>query len=298
MPRVTAVITTFNRAEFLRPAVQSVLGQTFRDLELLVLDNSSTDSTQAVVQQFDDPRMRYIRHAPLTIGGARNEALRHATGEFVAYLDDDDEWLPDKTRKQVDAFAHMPEEVALVYGGFVRFDGHGREFATHLPVLRGKVLTGLLWQDPFTGSASNPMIRASVLHVLGGYNPSIATSEDWELYLRLAERYDVENIPDVVVRIRKHSGPRLGDRLPDAGHVEEMVLARYRSVMSPKLQSFYLQKIGGKLCRIGASSQGRARIMEAIRIHPLNLLACGQLAVSFLGPAPYRWMHACYKRLF
>jgi glycosyltransferase involved in cell wall biosynthesis len=296
---VSAIITTFNRERFLDAAIESVVGQTYPEFELLVLDNSSSDGTAELVGRCTDPRIRYLRHEPLSIAAARNLGVRTARGEFVAFLDDDDEWLPAKLERQVAAFRRGPAGVALVYGGFTRIDERGVAVGrSHRPSLRGRILRGLLAQrDAFTGSASNPMMRADALRGLGGFNEALATSEDWELYLRLSEQYEVEYVPEVLVRIRTHRDARLGDRIDDARHVEEMVLERYGPRMSAPLRSLYLRKIGGKLCRTGAFREGRARIREAISIDPFNPLAYAQYGLSFLGAGAYGRAHRAYRRL-
>jgi len=297
VPAASAIITTFNRERFLGGAIESVLSQTFRDFELLVLDNASSDGTAAVVRRRTGSQIRYIRHAPLTIAAARNLGVREARGEFVAFLDDDDEWLPRKLEQQVAVFRRGTESLGLVYGGFTRIDERGAEAGTHHPTLRGRILTELLWQrDAFTGSASNPMMRAAALATLGGFNETLVTSEDWELYLRLAERFEVEYVPEVVVRIRTHRGRRLGDRIDEARKVEELVLSRFGPQMNARLRSLYLRKIGGKLCRTGAVPEGRARIRQAIGADPLNPLAYAQYGLSFLGSRAYGRVHDIYRR--
>jgi glycosyltransferase involved in cell wall biosynthesis len=296
-PLVTAIITTFNRKRFLGSAINSVLAQTFPEFELVILDNFSTDGTEELVKSFEDPRIRYVRHPPITIGRQRNLGLREAHGEYIGFLDDDDEWMPTKLERQLEVFRTGPADLGIAYGGFVRIDSAGREFAVHRPVLKGRILLDLLWQrDAFTGSASNPLMKISVLRELGGYNDELCASEDWELYLRLAERYRIDFTPDSVARIRSHRGPRLGDKVGEALKVEELVLSRFGHVMPAKLRSYYLQKIGGKLCRIGLIEQGRAHIVNAIRTDPRNLLAYGQFALSFLGSSVYRQVHLLYKR--
>ena len=298
MALISAIITTFNRERFLEAAIRSVASQTCRDVELLVLDNSSSDGTEALVERLREPRLRYVRHPPLTIAAARNLGLGMAQGEFVAFLDDDDEWLPTKLERAIAAFRGARADVALVYSGFTWVDERGVAMGTHRPRLRGRVLTALLQQrDPFTGSASNPMIRAAALRALGGFNEALATSEDWELYLRLAERYEVEFVPEALVRIRAHRHARLGDRIDDARKVEELVLARYGPRMNAPLRSLYLRKIGGKLCRTGALREGRSRIGQAIRLDPLNPLGYAQYGLSFLGREAYGRVHTVYRRL-
>jgi hypothetical protein len=123
------------------------------------------------------------------------------------------------------------------------------------------------------------------------------TSEDWELYLRLAEQYEVSFIPDVVLRIRQHAGARLGDRIDDARKLEERVLERYGRVMDPALRSFYLRKIGGKLCRSGSTREGRRRLVQAIKTNPFNPGGYAQFGLSFLGGGAYRRVHTWYKRV-
>jgi glycosyltransferase involved in cell wall biosynthesis len=298
MPRISAAITTFNRAAYLSRAIGSVLNQTFSDFELLILDNSSADGTEDVVRAAGDPRIRYIRHPECNISQSRNIGVRDARGEFLAFLDDDDEWLPDKLERQVARFEESDAELGLVYGGFQRFDDRGHTFETHRPVLRGKVLISLLWQkDAFTGSASNPMLRLSAVRALGGFDENVPTSEDWEFYLRLAEYYNTEYIPDIVVRIRHHSGSRLADRIDDARRLEERVVQRYGRLMDSRLRSFYLRKIGGKLCRTGRPAEGRQRLLQAIRLDPLNVLGYGQFGLSFLSAGAYQKLHVWYRRL-
>jgi len=296
---VSAIITSFNRADYLRGAIQSVLAQSFEDYELLVLDNSSADETRAVVADFVDPRIRLIVHPRQPVAAARNLGLREARGEFVAFLDDDDEWLRPKLERQLRVFERGPAALGLVYGGFVRVTSEGRESGTHRPVLRGRVFDGLLRQgDAFTGSASNPLMRTSAVREVGGFNEDLVTSEDWELYLRLAERFEVDFVPEIVVRIRTHQGARLGDRIDEARRVEELVLARYGHHMGRGLRGFYLRKIGGKLCRTGALRQGRARILEAIGLSPLHPLGYVQYGISLLGERAYDRIHRRCRHWF
>src|SRR5262245_24547581 len=102
MPLVTVVIPTHNRAGRVRSAIESVLHQTYADFEIVVVDDASEDGTENTVRGVLDPRVRYIRHAVARgDAAARNTGIRNSTGEYVAFLDDDDEWLPEKLRFQV-----------------------------------------------------------------------------------------------------------------------------------------------------------------------------------------------------
>jgi len=297
MPVVSAIITTFNRANYLETAICSVLKQDFNDFELIILDNSSTDNTESIIAGFVDPRIRTIKHPHLTISQTRNLGVKEAKGNFIAFLDDDDEWLPNKLSSELSLFEKMTEDVALVYGGFVRIDTEGKQFYTHTPILQGKVLKELLsLKDDFTGSASNPMIRKSAIVALGGFDESVNTGEDWEFYLRLAEYYQIRFVPEEVVAIRHHFGVRLGDRLRDYIDLEEKVMQRFAAIFDAdnKLKSFYLQRIGGKYLRLGETYNGRKYIRRAIRCFPSNRIAYIQLLLSFFKKNTYSAIHRIY----
>jgi len=298
MPRISVIITTFNRANFLKKAIESVLNQTYLDFELLILDNNSTDNTEEMVKSFNDERIRYIKHQPLNISQARNLGVKEARGEHIGFLDDDDEWLGNKLESQLSVFEKGDSNLGLVYGGFVWIDSQGREIKKHIPRLKGQILKDFLSQkDGLIGSASNPLLRKEVIEELGGYNEKVITGEDWELYLRLSEKYDIDFSPEILLRIRCHFGRRLGDKLKGAANLEKMVLERYKDIFDqdPGLKSFYLQKIGGKLCRIGQGKEGREYIKQAIKNYPFNFLAYFQFLFSFLGQSIYQKIHKIYK---
>ncbi|MDX1901540.1 MAG: glycosyltransferase family A protein [Gammaproteobacteria bacterium] len=297
MPTISAIITTFNRCHYLKKAIESVLSQTYQDFELLILDNSSTDQTETVVNQFNDQRIRYIKHPQLNISQTRNLGVKESRGEFIAFLDDDDMWLPNKLTDEYELFNASSKQVALVYGGFVRIDSNDKPFYRHQPYLQGKVLKSLLLlEDDFTGSASNPMLRKSAVLVLGGFDEAVKTGEDWEFYLRLAEQYEVALIPQPVVNVRHHHGARLGDKLRDYIDLELQVMCRYSGLFNAdkKLRSFYLQRIGGKFVRLGLIKEGRQYLLQSLKANHHNSLAFIQLLSSYFGKAFYQRLHQFY----
>ena len=111
MAAVSVIITTYNRAHLVGKAIKSVLNQTFQDFELIVVDDGSTDNTEEVINSFNDTRIRYIRHK-INKGGnaARNTGLRNSKGEYIAFLDSDDEWLPEKLERQLEVFKKSQDE--------------------------------------------------------------------------------------------------------------------------------------------------------------------------------------------
>ena len=290
MTRVTAIITTFNRAHFVGEAISSVLAQTYGDFDFLILDNSSSDGTEALVRSFSDPRIRYVRHEAMKISKQRNLAVGMAQTELLGFLDDDDIWLPNKLAAEIAVFDRHGAEVGLVYGGF-QFFNEGTIFAYQHPIQRGDVLKGLLEErDGFCASASNPLLRREAILDSGGYG-DIGSGEDYYLYLKMARRWTVEFTDEIVVAIRQHDGPRLIGNTGERIRLEEIILSEFSDVMDNSLKARFQKKIGGKWVRIGQSARGRKRLRSALALCPWDIETWGQSVASDLGQKTYNWIH-------
>jgi glycosyltransferase involved in cell wall biosynthesis len=187
-PRVSVVIPTRNRAGLVGRAIRSVLEQTISDLELIVVDDGSTDGTVDVLASFDDPRLSAIRLAGRSgVSRARNAGIARARGAWVAFLDDDDEWLPHKLEVQLARVnARASGKTSGVYCG-LRFVHTGMREAPsgvrHLP--EGQLLRDLLLPDQIV-STSGFVIKRRALEEVGGFDESFEAVVDRDLWLRLA----------------------------------------------------------------------------------------------------------------
>lgn len=250
-PSVSVIVTSFNRRLLLESAVNSVLSQSFRNFELLILDNSSTDGTSEFLESLDDERIRVHIHAPIGISSQRNLGLELARAEFVAFLDDDDVWHPCKLENQFSKISINPD-VALVYTGYRFYSDNGNHWGEHSPVLSLDPFIQLLTtNDPFCGSASNPLMRKRYIQQVGSYDENVKTGEDWEMYLRLSKYYRFECIAAILLNIRQHNGARLGDKVDAALETDLLVLNKHFSSMSKSLRTLYFQKIAFKMIRLG-----------------------------------------------
>jgi glycosyltransferase involved in cell wall biosynthesis len=293
MTRVTAVITTFNRAHFVGEAIASVLAQTYPDFELLILNNSSADNTEEVVRSFTDPRIRYVQHEAMPISRQRDLAVEMAKTELLGFLDDDDLWLPNKLAAEVGVFDRHGPKVGMVYGGY-QFFNEGVVFAYQHPTQRGDVLQGILEErDNFCASASNPLLRREAILAAGGYgsDKNVGSGEDYYLYLKMARNWTVEFTDEIVVAIRQHNGPRLVGNTGERIRLEEIILSEFSDVMGPPLKARFNKKIGGKWVRMGQPKKGREYLARALWLTPGDIQAWGQYLASFLGPQTYGWLH-------
>jgi glycosyltransferase involved in cell wall biosynthesis len=204
-PLVSVVVITYNAAEYVGHAIESVLQQTWQNLELIVVDDGSTDDTQSLVQRVGDDRLRYVRQANQGPSAARNRGIRESRGEFVAFLDADDWWSPEKLCRQVAAARPHPD-VGLIYSFAVGVDGAGKEIGRMNTVVNGRVIERLLLGQCIAGSASSVMVTRKAIDTVGVFDESLHHAEDWEYWIRVASRFEVACVPEYDVHLLSRPG--------------------------------------------------------------------------------------------
>jgi len=205
-PRVTVLMSVHDGGRWLRPAIDSVLAQTWTDFEFIIIDDASTDDSAAQVVAANDPRIRLVR-LPENIGLTRslNVGLREARGEFLARHDSDDLSGPQRLTKQV-AFLETRPTTAVVgaQGRLIDADGRSRG-NRNLPLEATSVRWLSLFDNPVIHTAA--MFRAAMVRdEFGGYDESFATCQDYDLWTRIMARYEVRNLPERLVEVREHGG--------------------------------------------------------------------------------------------
>lgn len=202
-PRVSVVMPVYNAEAYLAEAVESVLGQTFRDLELVAVDDASTDGGPDILEAYarKDPRVRVLRNPRnLMISRSLNAGLARARGEYLARMDADDVSLPDRLAKQV-AYLDAHPRVGIVGGSMLITDAAGRVTGErHYHLTDTAIRRHLFRYSPF----SHPlvMMRTALARQVGGYLPEYDFAEDYELYFRLGRVAEFGNLPDVLLKYR------------------------------------------------------------------------------------------------
>ena len=208
-PTVSVIIPAFNDAQHIRQSIQSVLAQTFEDWDLIVVDDGSTDETAAVAGSFSDSRIRCVRQQNGGQASARNTGITNTHGEFVAFLDADDLWLPEKLDRQIE-IAHQTGAGIVYCDGYVFFDSGNDErsdFFAIVPGLNdGATMVTLLYQYNRIATLS-AMVSRNVIESVGLFDESrlFQNCEDYELWLRLARAgHTFYGMPDKLMRYRRH----------------------------------------------------------------------------------------------
>jgi glycosyltransferase involved in cell wall biosynthesis len=189
MVTVSAIITTYNRSALLVEAIHSVLNQTFPDFEVLVVDDGSTDDTAAVVNQINDQRICYIYQNNAGQAAARNTGIRSARGEYVAFLDDDDYWLPGKLQIQLSAMRDNPG-VGMLSSGWININEQAELISESRPWEWSPILDINTWVTACPVITCSILVKTAWLNRIGGFDESITRerlgAEDWDAWLRLS----------------------------------------------------------------------------------------------------------------
>jgi len=206
MPAVSTIIPTYNRAEFLRMAITSVLNQTFQDFEIIVVDDASEDHTHEIIDNFGDRRIKYIRHeVNKGVTAARNTGVLSSSGNYIAFLDDDDEWLPRKLQMQVVLLEDSSSTVGGVYTSHVKIDrATGKILDRVVAQKRGNIGNDLLKDYCLIGTASTILLRKQCFDRVGLFDESIEFGEEYELLIRVAKEFDFECIQECLVKYYVH----------------------------------------------------------------------------------------------
>ena len=204
-PLVSIVIPAFNAERFLAEAVESALSQTLRALEIIVVDDGSTDGTARIAMGFGD-QIRYLHQPNSRQAAARNRGIREARGELLAFLDADDVWRRDKLQKQLAVLERHPS-AGLVYSGIEVIDADGTPVRQRLPEPLGDQLSAiLLGNNSGLFAGSTMLVRRAALVCVGLFDENLPPCEDTDLCWRIATRYSVRFVAEPLVRYRLHSG--------------------------------------------------------------------------------------------
>jgi glycosyltransferase involved in cell wall biosynthesis len=203
---VSVLIPAYNSEKTILRAIHSVLKQTFQDFELIIVDDGSQDGTAEVIKAIDDTRIKYILHSKNSgTAEARNTAVRSATGRYVAFLDSDDEWLPEKLSRQVDVLRNRPEEVIANVSGFYLFD----EFDIKRKEIPPRPVSWYrhLLMGSGVGEGTTLIVTRNAYEKIGYLDSSLRRYADWDWLLRFTRFYPLTTTDEPLAVVYRASRP-------------------------------------------------------------------------------------------
>lgn len=238
-PRVSVIVNVRNGAASLHEALESVFAQTFTDWELICWDDRSTDESAQIISRYTRDRVRYFLSPDETpLGQARDAAIREAQGEWLAFLDQDDIWLPDKLQKQI-ALVDGDPGVGIVYGRTVMFSAHGaqRDFDHRhefQPLPEGNIFERLFIDSCFI-SMSSSVLRRSAVEEIGRIPNYIRVVPDYYLFVAVARHYQARAVQEVVCRYRLHDTSMSASNRIRMHEEALMVVESWAHCLNPRL---------------------------------------------------------------
>ena len=282
-PKVSVILPTYNRAHCLPEAISSVLDQSFKDLEILVIDDASTDDIEAVVRDIGDSRIRYFRlDRNSGAAAARNLGLAEAHGRYIAFQDSDDLWLPGKLARQLEFLEAQPPEVGVVTGIKIiygrdphRIYGPGRVDCApdpHHPLtLEEDQLKRSLLENRI--SLQNALFRRDCMTETNWFDPLAKANNDWEFVVRLTQRKLIfEVIEPVVLAMMSPDSISVKPRKKATGYLRILQKNKHVYERYPKEYGSFLYSTGMALYRCGRKRVGRTLLLKSLWLRPRNVL--------------------------
>ena len=296
MPRVSVLLTCYNHRDYLPAAVEGLRAQTFRDFETIALDDGSTDGSREWLGEQTDLRPVFNARN-LGTYGTLNEGLRLSDSEFVAVLNDDDVWLPEKLERQI-ALMDANPAVGLVHTGGHFIDGEGRRtegnpLGFRFPTFEtGDILRGLVYENKIIASAA--LVRRECFERVGEFDDSYFGSGDWEMWWRICERYAAGFVPEALTLYRVH-GANASHKLEriwrDDERLRETIAERIEALdgrIDRRAAAFNQAALGTVRMLNGKPESARTAYRRSLRLAPRRPQTWLRLMATSLGVKGFR----------
>lgn len=208
-PKVSIIVPTYNRSDYIIEMIESVVSQTYQNWELIIVDDGSTDDTKSIISPYISEKIRYFELEHIGRSYARNYGIKQSTGEFISYLDSDDVFLNTKTEKQVNWLLNHPD-YAMVYASALRIN----DFGEYFPIMYLAERSGHIYKDvamfiPVTITLPSVMIRKEIQEIIGGFDEELDRFEDTDMWRRVARDYKIGALIEPLIKVRTHQENRL-----------------------------------------------------------------------------------------
>jgi len=303
LPEVSVVIPSYNRAQFIERSVRSALQQTYKDIEVIVVDDGSNDGTDIRIDNLKkiDSRLRYLKH-DINQGAqaARNTGINAARGKYVAFLDSDNEWLPNKLERQMLLFENNDRKIGVVYSGFTWQYADGRPSREQVPCYRGNIYKIALRQ--WIADTSTLLVCKDVFRMCGLFDELIRSYQEWDFCIRLAKHTEFDFVNEPLVVYHVHEQPTISKnlRLDACGYLD--VITSHREEILKELGkhvfSKHLAAAAHRFARVSDFVTARELASQAVKLSPFYGRGSGIIfwILYSLGPLPNKIVTSFLKK--
>jgi glycosyltransferase involved in cell wall biosynthesis len=291
MPKVSIVIPTYNRACLLRKAIFSVLNQTYRDFEIIVVDDASNDNTIDVISALNNKKIKYVRNEyNKGEAGARNTGILNTNGQYIAFLDDDDEWFPKKLELQVDKIENSPQKTGLIYTSIIRcYYKENKLIRKYQSIALHKGETyHILMKLNIIGTPSCVLIRRKCAERIGLFDSAIAYGLDYDYWIRISKHFDIDYLAEPLVKYRIHENTLSNNIELRAQGARDLAKKYGKQIIANNYwRSIYLP-LGIGLCNKGEMIEGIKALLWSFRYYPTRKITYFYFVISLLGASNFK----------
>jgi len=271
---VSVIIPNYNYAQYLRGAIESVLGQTYSNIEIIVVDDGSTDGSKELIGSFGN-KITPVFQRNEGVSAARNNAVNASSGEYLAFLDADDSWMPEKVEKQFNLF-QTDSALGLVHVGVIEVDENGSTLLERFEGLDGEISNDLLMlkREGILGGGSGLMVPRKVFDEVGGFDLRLSTSADWDLFYQISSRYQVGFVPELLLKYRIHGSNMHGNVAVMEHDMTTAFEKIFRGESTPLSRQSYgglYKTLAGSYFRAGDYSEFIRSAIKSVAYRPGNL---------------------------
>lgn len=284
-PKISVIIPTYNRPDKLHRALVSVLSQSYRNFETIIVDDSESSITGDMLEGFRRAQsdvLRYFkREERKGVASARNFGVNVSSGELIAFLDDDDEWLPNKLERQINIIDKSSRKTGVVHCNcFVVNDN--KKYLYHTNMLKDQSLDRLLEFDFVANSTA--LIRKECFEQVGFFDERMAYGEDWDFYIRVAKKFEFRYLHEPLATMHwdKGGAPRLSVDLEKKTRGYQIIINKHWQEFEKRKRTLaqYATIIGSSLCRMTEYKRGRQYLIMAYKVYPLSIVPLLLLATN------------------
>lgn len=285
-PLVSVIIPTFNRAHMIKKTIESVLEQSFEDWELIIVDDASSDNTEEIVQNYikNDSRLSYIRH-DMNMGGsaARNSGIGKSNGNFIALLDDDDRWHPDKLKLQINLF-NKYQDSGLIYSGFNYVDYiTGTVIKKVMPEYQGNLKSVLLKKN-IIGSPT-PLIKKECFKYSGLFDVNLFSCQDWDMWLRISMSHTFRFVNESLADVTMHGRQISSDLKSKIKSRQQIIVKHYDELKKyPSILSYHYKRLAALYTLDHSQTNAIKNISRSFQQQPYNPENLLHFFLAFLPP--------------
>jgi glycosyltransferase involved in cell wall biosynthesis len=301
-PIISVIIPTYNRARFLERAINSVLKQTYQNFELIIVDDCSTDDTESIIKNFIDERIVYIKLKKNSGSSVltRNKGIKVAKGEYVAFLDSDDEWISEKLQKQIELFTESNNfNLGFVSCNAIYIYEKENRILNRI-IQRPKDVFKKLLEANFIPSASSVLIKKEVFNTIGLFDRKIKGVQDWDMWIRISQKYAFDFVPESLLKYYIHNSNITNElSLKTQMRASAVILQKYREYyeLNSFIYSIRIRDDGIKYLLFGKNKIGRKYFLDSIYKNPFNFRSYFYFFLSFFGPSLYYRLTLIKKRI-